>query len=153
MQLLKCNKSSSVWLLSHLMPRLYTCVHVAHVAAAGLSGWQTPVMLQPPHPQIKYDSRDLTVRISLVFLEYHGMSLYVSLQKQQISPSKRQQQWLCCYLPQLIQVFEDLLLAGDDGAQLLLPCRIQLKDKYNIKVWRLNTAVLTFDKDAIKMVY
>jgi len=35
-------------------------------------GWQTPVMLQSPHPQIKYDWRDLAARISLVFLEYHG---------------------------------------------------------------------------------
>lgn len=40
----------------------------------------------------------------------------------------------CCYLPQLIQTFENLLLGGYDSAQLLLTDSIQLKEKYNTMV-------------------
>lgn len=111
------------------------CVHVT-VTADGLSGWQTPVMLQPLHPEIKYDSRDLTARISLVFVEYHG-SLFMFVAKTTASfvrLTKRQQQRQCCYLPQLIQIFQNLLLVGDDGPQLLLPGSIQLEAKYNMMV-------------------
>lgn len=57
------------------------CVHEhVTVTAAGLSGWQTPVMLQPLHPRIKYDLRDLRSRISLVFLKHQGY-LFMSVAK------------------------------------------------------------------------
>lgn len=72
----------------------------------------------------------LTAGISLVFLKKSIFIFAAKTQKQVFrKPPKQQQQHDRCSSPQLVQIFENFLLGGQHGAQLLLTGRVQLEEE------------------------
>lgn len=83
--------------------------------------------LQPFCLRLNIICRVLTGGISLVFLKKSIFIFTAKTQKQVFR--KQQQQHDCCSSPQLVQSFENFLLGGQHGAQLLLTGCVQLEEE------------------------
>lgn len=124
------SKKQGVWWLCYLL-QMFVCTRACDWCCSWIIRRAGTYDAAAAACEIKYCFRGLTAGISLVFLEYQG-SIFMFSAK---TTSRDQQQWGHSCLPQLVQVFEDLLLGDHDRAQLLLTGSVQLQEKYDKIMW------------------